>query len=560
MKAQPGDELVFAPLGGCEEIGMNLNAYGYGPPDDRKWIIVDIGVTFGGGTDAPGIDLIMADPAFIEEERENLLGVVLTHAHEDHIGAIAWLWPRLKAPVWATPFTAALVREKLKERGLVDRVKLNEVGLKHRFQLGPFDIEYVTLTHSIPEPNGLAIRTPLGLVWHTGDWKIDPSPLIGETTDEDRLRALADEGVLAMVCDSTNVFVDGESGSEADVRARLVALVKSCTGRVAVTAFASNVARVDSAIAAARASRRVVCLVGRSMHKVVGAAKSVGLLANAPEFVSEDEATLYPPEGVLYLCTGSQGEERAALARIAAGAHRRVSLGEGDTVIFSSRVIPGNETNIYALYNLLAARKVEVITDKAGDVHVSGHPARDELARMYGWMRPKIAVPVHGEQRHLIEHAALARTLQVPHAATLKNGDVLRLAPVAPEVVDEAPVQRLFVDGAVLVEAGDVALAARRRMAEEGLVSVSVVVDDRRERLMGSPKARLVGLPVSDSTDEERILDDVERVATEAYGRLARDDREDDDLVEDTLSRAVRKCVERLIGKRPRVEVVTIRI
>jgi len=556
-KVRPGDELVFAPLGGCEEIGMNLNAYGYGPRDNRQWIIVDIGVTFGGGADAPGIDVIMADPTFLEEERDNLLGIILTHAHEDHIGAIAWLWPRLKAPVWATPFTAALVREKLKERSLVDRVKLHEVGLKDRFQLGPFDIEYVTLTHSIPEPNGLAIRTPLGLIWHTGDWKIDPHPLIGETTDEERLRALADEGVLAMVCDSTNVFVEGESGSEADVRARLIELVQACSGRVAVTAFASNVARVESAIAAARASGRSVCLVGRSMHKVVGAAKSVGMLADAPPFVNEDEASHLPVNAVLYLCTGSQGEERAALGRIAAGAHRRVTLGEGDTVIFSSRVIPGNETSIYALYNLLEAGRVEVITDKADFVHVSGHPAREELKRMYQWIRPQIAVPVHGEQRHLREHAAFARTLQTPYAMRVKNGDVLRLAPGAPEVIDEAPSGRLYVDGLTLIEADDEAITTRRRMAEEGLVSVSLAIDDRRERLMGGPKARLVGLAVD---EDDRVEEEVERAATEAYGRLSRSDREDDDLVEDAIGRAARKCVERRIGKRPRAEVVIIRL
>jgi ribonuclease J len=296
--AKSGDELVFLPLGGSGEIGMNLNAYGFGPPDDRQWIIVDIGVTFG-GQDSPGVELILPDPSFLEAERHNLLGIILTHAHEDHIGALGWLWPRLKAPVYATPFTAALVREKLKERGIIDKVTLHETPLKGRFTLGPFDIEYVTLTHSIPEPNGLAIRTPLGLIWHTGDWKLDPHPLIGETTDEDTLRALAEEGVLVMACDSTNVFVDGESGSEAHVRERLTEVVAACKERVAVTAFASNVARVESVIHAASAAGRTVCLVGRSMHRVVAAAQSVGLLKDAPDFIDEDEAGSLPRNKVL---------------------------------------------------------------------------------------------------------------------------------------------------------------------------------------------------------------------------------------------------------------------
>ncbi len=384
IKAKSDDELVFLPLGGCGEIGMNLNAYGYGPPDARQWIIVDIGVTFGREDQLPGVELVLPDPGYLEEERDNILAIVLTHAHEDHIGALAWLWPRLKAPVYATPFTAALVREKLKEQGLLDKVPLTEIPLKGNLKLGPFDIDFVTLTHSIPEPNGLAIRTPLGLVWHTGDWKIDPDPLIGETTDEAALRAMAEEGVLAMVCDSTNVFVEGATGSEAEVRGKLTEVIASCTGRVAVTAFASNVARVETALHAARACGRTPCLVGRSMHRIVNAAKSVGLLADAPQIIDEEEAGSLPDDNLLFLCTGSQGEARAALSRIARGEHRNVSLREGDTVIFSSRVIPGNETAIHALYNAFLARGVRLITaDEEHFIHVSGHPARDELKQMY---------------------------------------------------------------------------------------------------------------------------------------------------------------------------------
>src|SRR5262249_13506825 len=332
------------------------NAYGYGPPESRQWIIVDIGVTFGSEEHTPGVEIILPDPEYLEGEKDNIIAIVLTHAHEDHIGALGWLWPRFKVPVYATPFTAALVREKLREHSLLDKVKLTEIPLKGKLTLGPFDIDFITLTHSIPEPNGLAIRTPLGLVWHTGDWKIDPDPLIGETTDEAALRAMADEGVLAMVCDSTNVFVEGHAGSEAHVRERLVEEIAKCKGAVAVTAFASNVARVETAILAAKACGRTACLVGRSMHRIVGAAKSVGLLADTPELIDEDEAGMLEPEHVLYLCTGSQGEPRAALSRIARGEHRNIVLRQGDTVIFSSRVIPGNETAIHNLYNQFIAR------------------------------------------------------------------------------------------------------------------------------------------------------------------------------------------------------------
>ncbi len=448
MKApKPTDELVFLPLGGSGEIGMNLNAYGYGPPDDRKWIIVDIGVTFG-GIETPGVELILPDATFLEGERDNILGIVLTHAHEDHIGALPWLWPKLRAPVYATPFTAALLRYKLKERGLLEKVKLTEIPLKGDLTLGPFEIEFVTLTHSIPEPNGLAIRTPLGLVWHTGDWKIDPDPLIGEVTDVATLRAMADEGVLAMVCDSTNVFVEGSAGSEADVRVRLTEVIAECKGRVAVTAFASNVARVETVIHAAKAAGRTVCLVGRSMHRIVAAAQSVGLLADSPAFIDESEAGSLPDENILFLCTGSQGEARAALSRIASGEHRHVSLRAGDTVIFSSRIIPGNETEIFALQNKLMERHIEVITDKDEDVHVSGHPCRDELRQMYQWARPRIAIPVHGERRHLLEHEKFAHEMQVQQAIAPNNGDLIRLAPGPAKVIDEVPAGRLYLDAA----------------------------------------------------------------------------------------------------------------
>jgi ribonuclease J len=558
-RAAPSDELVFLPLGGSGEIGMNLNAYGYGPPEHRQWIIVDLGVTFG-GPDTPGVEVITPDPAFLEEERDNLLGIVLTHAHEDHIGAVGWLWPRLKAPVYATPFTAALVREKLRERKLLDRVKLIETPLKGKLTLGPFDIEYITLTHSIPEPNGLAIRTPLGLVWHTGDWKIDPDPLIGEATDEAALAAIADEGVLAMVCDSTNVFVEGEAGSEAGVRVRLAELIAAKRGKVAVTAFASNVARVESAMLAAKACGRTPCLVGRSMHRIVAAAKSVGLLANAPQFITEESAGALPDENVLYLCTGSQGESRAALSRIAAGDHRHVTLGDGDTVIFSSRVIPGNETAIHALQARLVDRGVEVITDSDEHVHVSGHPCREELRQMYAWARPRIAVPVHGERRHILEHVKFARELQVPEAIAPRNGDLIRLAPGPVELIDEVPSGRLYVDGDVLIESDDEALSERARLGAEGVAVVVLAVGAKKHNILSGPNVSVRGLSMGDEEEVDLALEEMERAAEAAFTRLSHAERAEDEAVEGAIVRAVRRAAEKAWGKRPLVDVSVLRI
>lgn len=557
--AKPDDELVFLPLGGSGEIGMNLNAYGFGPAEDRKWIIVDIGVTFGREDSTPGVDLILPDPEYLVGERENILGIVLTHAHEDHIGALGWLWPKLKAPVYATPFTAALVREKLKERGLIEKVKLTEIPLKGQLQLGPFDIDFVTLTHSIPEPNGLAIRTPLGLVWHTGDWKIDPDPLIGETTDEAKLRAMAEEGVLAMVCDSTNVFVEGEAGSEADVRDKLTEVIAACTGRVAVTAFASNVARVQTTLRAAQACGRTPCLVGRSMHRIFAAAQSVGILTDVPRIIEEEEAARLPADKVLYLCTGSQGEARAALSRIARGEHRHVSLRKGDTVIFSSRVIPGNEMAIHALYNAFIESGVELVTADDHFVHVSGHPARGELTQMYAWARPKIAVPVHGERRHILEHVELAKALQVPEAIAPSNGDLIRLAPGTPQVIDEVPAGRLFVDGGVMIEEADDALKDRRRLGAEGAVNIALAVNAKHAIISG-PNANVRGLSMADPEELDLAVDELEDVAEAAFNRLSHGDRADDEAVETALMRAVRKAADRLWRKRPLVDVTVLRV
>ena len=558
-RGQDQNELVFLPLGGSNEIGMNFNLYGFGPAHDRKWIIVDLGVTFGDLT-TPGVDLILPDPAFIEDYADDILGIVLTHAHEDHIGAVAWLWPRLRAPLYATPFTAYLLREKLREAGLTGEAPITEVPLGGSVSLGPFEIELITLTHSIPEPNGLAIRTPLGTVLHTGDWKIDPDPLLGAPTDEAAIRKLGDDGVLAMICDSTNVFVDGESGSEADVRDALAKLISELKGKVAVGCFASNVARMDSVIRAAEANGRRVCLLGRSMHRMAAAARSVGLFAGLKDFVNENEAGYFPPDGILYLCTGSQGEARAALSRISEGTHPHVTLGQGDACIFSSRVIPGNEVAIRNLQNRLADRGVRLYTDyDHPGIHVSGHPCRDELARMYSWARPQVAVPTHGERRHLLEHVAFAKDLQVPQALAPRNGDMVRLAPGRAEIIDEVPSGRLFVDANVVtVEHGE-ALRERRHAAHNGVVTIALALDGRG-RISSGPQVRAIGMPSDEDYPLEEALDDLAEEAERALKRLNPNDLGEDEAVESALSRAVKKACQRIWGRRPVVETTVLRL
>jgi ribonuclease J len=557
MNAPGEDELVFLPLGGSNEIGMNLNAYGFGPPHARTWIIVDIGVTFAAEEHLPGVELILPDPSYLEGE--NVLGIVLTHAHEDHIGAIAHLWPRFRVPVWATPFTAALVREKLREKGLEKQVRMHEVPLKHRFQLGPFDIEYVTITHSIPEPNGLAIHTPLGTVLHTGDWKIDPDPLLGETTDVTRLREIGEAGVLAMVCDSTNVFSPGETGSESGVREELIKVVAEQSGKVAVACFASNVARMLSGVEAARRSGRTVCLVGRSMVRIAGCARAVGLIDPRTVFVDPAQAGYLPADKVLYLCTGSQGEPRAALSQIAEGRHPHVTLNEGDAVLFSSREIPGNERAIYDLQNRLAVRGVKVVTAGDRPIHVSGHPCRDELAAMYAWARPKIAVPTHGERRHLIEHARLAGELQVPSSVVMQNGAMLRLAPGAAEIIDEVPAGRLYLDGSALVAEGDAAVRDRKFLAEHGMIAVSLVVD-AKGRIKSGPDVRARGIAATTDKAYEQALEELADAAEAAFGKLSVADRTDEETAEAAIAKAVRRAAERAFSKRPVVEAVVMTI
>ena len=552
------DELVFLPLGGCDEIGMNLNAYGYGPAHDRRWIIADLGVTFG-SLETPGVDLICADPEYLIGEQID--AIFLTHAHEDHIGAVGLLYPRLQtnAPIYATPFTAELVRSKMVERG-VDPSWLKPVALGGTVTAGPFEVTYVTLTHSIPEPNALAIKTPLGTILHTGDWKIDPDPQIGETTDVEGLTALGDEGVLAMVCDSTNVFEEGESGSEESVKQGLIDLISEQKQAVAVTTFASNVARVKSIVEAAEAAGRAVCLVGRSMHRITDAAKSVGILPNTMEFVDESDASQIPAEHILYLCTGSQGEARAALTRIARRDHRNVTFNEGDTVIFSSRQIPGNEKGIFELQNALAEQGVRVITPRMVPypIHVSGHPCRDELRRMYGWVRPKVSVPVHGERRHIMEHATFAKSLQVPNAVTPRNGSLVRLAPGKAEITDLVPSGRLFLDGDRLVPEGAQGIDERRKLSFSGILFATMTLDDSGDVLDG-PVVIAKGLSESDGRIADESIEPLEIAAEDAIGRMKKRDRMDDDAVERAVGRALRKACLNTFGHRPIIEVIVLR-
>ncbi len=558
MKKSDKDEFVFLPLGGSGEVGMNLNVYGYGPETNREWLVVDVGVTFGDPT-TPGVDVIVPDPAFLEGE--NIRGIVLTHAHEDHIGALGWLWTRMKAPLYATPFTAFLIREKLREAGILDQVKIHEVPLGGTIKLGAFEVTMVTMTHSIAEPNGLAIKTPLGTVLHTGDWKIDDEPVIGERTDADAITKLGDEGVLAMVCDSTNVFVEGTAGSESGVRDALFELIGSLkTGRIAVGCFASNVARMDSVIRAAEAAGRRIVLAGRSMHRITAAAKSVGMLTNVKKFLSDEEARVWPADEILYLCTGSQGEQNAALARVSNGTHPTVKLSKGDHCIFSSRVIPGNELSIGRLQDRLADRGVRLYTEKDHPgIHVSGHPCRDELKQMYAWARPKIAVPTHGMRRHLMEHAILAKEVGVSETVTPRNGDMVRLAPGPAVIIDEVPNGRLFVDGGMLVTEQGEALRERRHASTNGVLIVSFAMDSRG-KVVSDIDVRGIGLPGDDESPLGEALDELAERAEQAINSLKGEARQDDMVVEQAVARVLKKASQQIWDRRPIVETVILRL
>ncbi|HEX3499841.1 MAG TPA: ribonuclease J [Stellaceae bacterium] len=545
------DELVFLPLGGAGEIGMNLTLYGYG----GEWLMVDCGVTFADDS-MPGLDVIMPDPGFIADRCDRLAGLVVTHGHEDHIGAIPYLWTRFRCPVYATPFARALLYEKLVEAGLQHEIPITEVPLSGKFTVGPFEIELITLTHSIPEPNAVVIRTPLGTILHTGDWKLDPSPLVGDISDEAALRRLGEEGVLAMVCDSTNALRPGHSGSEATVRESLVDLVGRYDRRVAVACFASNVARLESIAAAAVANNREVALVGRSLWRIYKAARDTGYLRNTPPFLSEDEAAAVPRDRILLVCTGSQGEPRAALSRIAQGDHPHVSLDSDDAVIFSSRIIPGNERAIGRLQNKLAKAGVVIVTEHDHFVHVSGHPAQDELAQMYQMVRPRIAVPVHGEVRHLMAHAQLARDCQVAETVIAENGAMVRLAPGPAEIIDTVAVGRLVVDGNQLRALGSAALKSRQRMGFNG-TAVATVVLDRNGSLLATPQVTVQGLV--EEADAATLGALGERLG-QAIAELPASRRRDDEAVREAARLAMRRSLKASYGKKPVTDIHIVRL
>ena len=544
---KPGDELIFLALGGSGEIGMNVNLYGC----QGKWIMVDLGMTFADPA-YPGVELVLPDLTFIEERRQDLLGVVLTHGHEDHIGAIPYLAADLGVPLYATPFTAGLIAGKLEEEGLTEELELKVVDMLDDFRLGPFGLRYIPLAHSIPEGNALLIDTPYGRVFHTGDWKLDDSPQLGDPSTEAELRTIGDQGVLALVCDSTNVFVDAPSGSELGVREGLDEVVKDADCRVLVTTFASNAARLKTLGHVAQDTGRQVCIAGRSLEKIIRVSKSVGYLTDFPEMIDFDTAMRLPRRDVMIIATGGQGEQRAALARIAFDQHK-LKLDRGDLVVFSSKQIPGNEIAIGRIQNELAARGIEMITDRQAPVHVSGHPGRPELAAMYEWIRPEIIVPVHGEMRHMMEHARFARSRGIPHGIVQKNGDLVRLAPDGPTKLSEEKVGRFVLDGDVILPADGNTMNERRKLAFAGLISVAVPLNFE-DAVAGDVEIDLQGIPVEE--DREAFL---EAACAAAAGAVRKSSGSEDKLREE-VRLAVRRTATEWTGKKPVVTVLFVRV
>lgn len=545
------DSLYFLPLGGVNEIGMNLNLYGYGD----QWLMVDLGTSFA-DEGMPGVDLVAPDVTWIAGRRERLLGIVLTHAHEDHLGAISHVWAELQCPVWATGFAASVLRRKLAEKGMEDEVPLHIYRPGDLIELGPFRIQSMNITHSTPESQALAIETPRGTILHTGDWKLDPRPMLGPQTEVEALRRWGDKGVLALVCDSTNVFSRGTSGSEGEVHDSLIPLLRDKPGRIAVTTFSSNLARLETLFTVANELGRHICLIGRSLHRFLAAAQENGYLKHIPNLVDEREAGFLPRDKIMYICTGCQGEPRGAMARIAFGSHPHVVLSPEDTVVFSSKIIPGNERTLFKLHNELVNRGIEVITEKDAFVHVSGHPSRDELAEMYALARPQIAVPVHGEPRHLVEHARFAQSLQVPHGIVPRNGDLIRLAPGVPDVVEQVPSGRLAIDGDELIPIQGGSLQARRKLAFNGAASVSLVVD-RRGELKAPPQVSLAGVV---NFEVEEIEDEIAEEMAEAIDRIAPGGARDDSALEQAALKALRGYIRELTGRKPVIHVHILRL
>jgi ribonuclease J len=542
----PKNELLFLALGGSDEIGMNVNLYGC----QGKWLMVDLGITFG-GSEYPGVDIILPDLEFIEERKKDLLGIVLTHGHEDHIGAVPYLAAELGVPLYATPFTAGLIKGKLEEEGLASEVEVRILPLEGNCEIGPFKCQLMSLAHSIPEMSAVVIDTPYGRIFHTGDWKLDDEPVLGTASTAEQLTAVGDAGVLALVCDSTNVFNSSESGSEASVYPDLLRHVKASKGRVVVTSFASNAARLQTLANVARETNRKLCVAGRSLNRILQVAQAVGYLKNLPEIVDMGSLDNYRRSEVLVIATGGQGEARAALARIAEGNHP-IKVEEGDTIIFSSKQIPGNEIAIGKIMNQFARRNILMITEKQGHVHVSGHPGRPELAKVYGWLRPEILLPVHGERRHMAEQARFGLEQGIPRAIVQSNGDVVRLAPNGPELIGRERTGRLILDGDVILPADGLTMSERRRMAIHGIISVAVALDPAGH-LFGEPSVRLLGVPV----EEDR--DDFIAEACEAAAKAATTREKDETKLREGIRLAVRRVATEWTGKKPLVEVLLIR-
>ncbi len=550
------DELLFCPLGGAGEIGANMNLYAYGKPGEHKWIMVDIGVTFADDS-LPGIDLIYPDPGFIVEKKEDLLGIVITHAHEDHIGAISHLWPKLKCKIYATPFTAVLIKEKFKEKHIDINNYLKIVELNGIIELGPFKIEYVAMTHSILEPNGLKIQTPAGVIMHTGDWKIDENPMVGKNIDIKRLQRIGDEGVLAMICDSTNIFSVGRSGSEETVRKSLLKIMGRLKKRIIMTSFASNVARMESIFYCAEKTGRQISLVGRSMHRIFKAARQCGYLKDIIEPIDPREAKNISREKIIYLCTGSQGEPMGAMMRISSYTHPDVFIEKGDAVIFSSKIIPGNEKKLYKLHNQLVKDGIEVISEENEFVHVSGHPNRDEMKDMYNWIKPKCVIPVHGEHRHLMEHINFAKEMQVPYPVLVENGDIVKIFPgKKPEVYDKAPSGRLYLDGSISVDEDSQSIKDRKNLSANGYLEVTILITPKGN-IHNSPIASFRGLPIYEKEEFIYGLEDEIEKTTRSFNISNK--KQEHNLI-DALKIVCRKFTKEKTGKRPFTNINLVRI
>ena len=549
------DELLFCPLGGSGEIGMNMNLFAYGEPGKHKWIMVDIGVTFADDS-LPGIDLIYPDPGFIIDRKEDLLGIVLTHAHEDHIGAIAHLWPKLKCKIFATPFTAVLIKEKFKEKHIDVTSYLNIVQLNGTVNLDKFKIEYITLTHSILEPNGLRIETPAGIILHTGDWKVDPNPLIGENINSKRLKEIGKEGVLAMICDSTNVFSIGKSGSESDVRKSMLNIMSRLKKRIIITSFASNVARMETAFYCAEKTGRQISLVGRSMHRIFKAARQCGYLKNIIEPIDPREAKKISSEKIVYLCTGSQGEPMGAMMRISSCTHPDVFIEKDDTVIFSSKIIPGNEKKLSKLHNQLVKDGIEVISEATEFVHVSGHPNREDLREMYDWVKPSCVIPVHGEHRHMIEHIKFAEEMKVPNPVQVENGDIVKLFPGKPIVYDKAPSGRLYLDGSISVEEDSQSIKDRKNISSNGYMEVTIMITPKGN-IHKLPIITFRGLPV---IDNEEFLFGLENEIENSSKTFSMNSKKQEFNLINTIKIVCRKYSKEKTGKKPYTNINLVRI